>query len=78
MKRRNNEDRVMGGHKPTPSEDAPPMGNPMDFVTPSKFVMLASRRRYSEGHPLHGEESIEYKYMTAKDEDVLTNRSLLK
>ncbi len=78
MKRRNNEDRVLSGHKPTPQEDAPPMGNPMDFVAPSEFVMLPSRGRYPEGHPLYGQESIEIKYMTAKDEDVLTNRSLLK
>jgi hypothetical protein len=76
--RRNNEDRLMGGHKPTPSEDAPQMANPMDFVTPSEFVQLPSKGRYPEGHPLHGKESIEIRYMTAKDEDVLTNRSLLK
>tara|TARA_R100000458_G_C8276347_1_gene251633 strand:- start:1138 stop:1947 length:810 start_codon:yes stop_codon:yes gene_type:complete len=68
----------MGGHKPTPSEDAPPMLNPMDFVTPSEFVPLPSKGRYPEGHPLHGQDSIEIKYMTAKDEDILTNRSLLK
>jgi hypothetical protein len=76
--RRNNEDRLMGGHKPTPSEDAPQLGNPMDFVTPTQFVQLPSKGRYPEGHPLHGKDSIEIKYMTAKDEDVLTNRSLLK
>jgi hypothetical protein len=76
--RRNNEDRLMGGHKPTPSEDAPQMANPMDFVTPSEFVELPSKGRYPEGHPLHGKDSIEIRYMTAKDEDVLTNRSLLK
>lgn len=68
----------MGGHKPTPSEDTPPMANPMDFVTPSEIVTLPSLGRYPEGHPLHGEDSIEIRYMTAKDEDVLTNRSLLK
>lgn len=68
----------MGGHKPTPSEDSPQMANPMDFVTPSEIVQLPSRGRYPEGHPLHGEDSIEIKYMTAKDEDTLTNRSLLK
>mgnify|MGYP003625603024 FL=1 len=76
--RRNNEDRLMGGHKPTPSEDVPQMANPMDFVTPSEFVQLPSKGRYPEEHPLHGKDSIEIKYMTAKDEDVLTNRSLLK
>ena len=76
--RRNNEDRLMGGHKPTPTEDAPQMANPMDFVTPSEFVPLPSKGRYPEGHPLHGQDTIEIKYMTAKDEDTLTNRSLLK
>tara|TARA_B100001113_G_scaffold348240_1_gene341819 strand:- start:1526 stop:2338 length:813 start_codon:yes stop_codon:yes gene_type:complete len=69
---------MMGGHKPQPSEDAPPMANPMDFVTPTELVSLPSRGRYPKGHPLHGEDSIEIKYMTAKDEDTLTNRSLLK
>jgi len=68
----------MGGHKPTPSEDAPQMPNPMDFVTPTQFVDLPSKGRYPEGHPLQGKESIEIRYMTAKDEDILTNRSLLK
>ena len=68
----------MGGHKPTPSEDAPQLPNPMDFVTPSEFVTLPSRGRYPEGHPLHGKDSIEINYMTARDEDILTNRSLLK
>ncbi len=77
MKKRNNQDRMMGGHKPRPSEEAPQMANPMDFVTPTQFVQIPSKGRYPEGHPLCGEDSIEIKYMTAKDEDVLTNRSLL-
>lgn len=76
--RRNNEDRLMGGHKPTPSEEAPQMPNPMDFVTPTQFVDLPSKGRYPEGHPLQGKDTIEIRYMTAKDEDILTNRSLLK
>lgn len=76
--RRNNEDRLMGGHKPKPSEDAPQMPNPMDFVTPTQFVDLPSKGRYPDGHPLKGKDSIEIRYMTAKDEDILTNRSLLK
>jgi hypothetical protein len=76
--RRNNEDRLMGGHKPTPSEEVPQMPNPMDFVTPTELVDLPSKGRYPEGHPLHGCETIEIKHMTAKDEDILTNRSMLK
>ena len=76
--RRNNEDRLMGGHKPTPSEEVPQMANPMDFVTPTELVDLPSKGRYPEGHPLHGRETIEIKHMTARDEDILTNRSMLK
>ena len=68
----------MSGHKPTATEDVPQMANPMDFVTPSEFVPLPSKGRYPQGHPLHGQDSIEINYMTAKDEDILTNRSLLK
>ena len=68
----------MGGHKPQPTEDTPKMANPLDFVTPTEFVELPSKGRYPTGHPLCGQDTIEIKYMTAKDEDILTNRSLLK
>ena len=68
----------MGGHKPTPSEEAPQMANPMDFVTPTEIVDLPSMGKYPEGHPLCGMETIEIKHMTAKDEDILTNRTMLK
>lgn len=78
MKRRNNEDRLMGGHKPTPSQETLQMPNPMDFVTPTELVELPSLGRYPDGHPLAGVDSIEVKHMTAKDEDILTNRSMLK
>lgn len=76
--RRNNEERLLGGHKPTPSEDVPQMQNPMDFVAPTEWVSLPSLGRYPEGHPLKDKDSIEIRYMTAKDEDILTNRDLLK
>jgi len=76
--RRNNEDRLTGGHKPEKTEDPPPMANPMDFVTPTEFVELPSKGRYPTGHPLCGQDTIEIRYMTAKDEDLLTNQSLLR
>jgi predicted RNA-binding Zn-ribbon protein involved in translation (DUF1610 family) len=75
--RRNNEERLMQGHRPQPTEDAP-MANPLDFIAPTQLVDLPSKGRYPEGHPLHGKETVEIKFMTAKDEDILTNRSLLK
>lgn len=76
--RRNNEERLMKGHSPQKTEEVPMMTNPMDFVTPTEMVDLPSKGRYPEGHPMRGVESIEIKHMTAKDEDILTNRSLLK
>tara|TARA_R110000824_G_scaffold136200_1_gene299760 strand:- start:10706 stop:11497 length:792 start_codon:yes stop_codon:yes gene_type:complete len=49
------------------------------FVVPTELVDLPSGGRfYPEGHPLHGESTIEIKQMTAKEEDLLTSRSLLK
>jgi len=49
------------------------------FVVPTEFVELPSNGRfYSENHPLHGQTTIEIKQMTAKEEDILTSRTLLK
>jgi len=49
------------------------------FVVPTEFVELPSEGKYyPEGHPLHNTDSIEIKQMTAKEEDLLTSRTLLK
>ena len=49
------------------------------FVVPTEFVELPSQGKYyPDGHPLHGATSIEIKQMTAKEEDILTSRTLLK
>jgi len=49
------------------------------FVIPTEFVELPSGGKYyPPGHPLHGESAIEIKQMTAKEEDMLTSRTLLK
>tara|TARA_B100000131_G_scaffold292269_1_gene306559 strand:+ start:14087 stop:14863 length:777 start_codon:yes stop_codon:yes gene_type:complete len=49
------------------------------FVVPTEFVELPSEgKHYPEGHPLRGETSVEIKQMTAKEEDMLTSRTLLK
>lgn len=59
--------------------DLKQMLNPMDFVAPTDFVELPSKGKcYPEGHPLHGQETIEIKFMTAKEEDILTSKTLLK
>ena len=78
MFRRNNEDR-MGS--PAPQGETPPIeeqqeekASPvLNFTTPTEFVDLPSKGLYyPEGHPLHKQDSIEIKYMTAKDEDILS------
>jgi hypothetical protein len=61
--------------------EAPPISENsiLDFVFPTEFVDLPSQGRfYSEEHPLHNKESVEIRYMTAKDTDILTSKSLLK
>ena len=49
------------------------------FVVPTEFIELPSEGKYyPEGHPLCGETTIEIKQMTAREEDLLTSRTLLK
>jgi len=49
------------------------------WSVPTEFVTLPSGGRfYPQGHPLHNKTSVEIKYMTAKEEDILTSRALLK
>ncbi len=80
---RNNEDRT-GPVNPDNSTAATEATtaqtrSPLEFVTPTDFVELPSKGvGYSVNHPLHNKEVIEIKYMTAKEEDILTSRSLLK
>ena len=78
---RNNEDRT--GPRSTGADEVPAeirqMMNPMDFVAPTEFVELPSLGKgYAEAHPLYGQESIEIRFMTAKEKDMLTSETLLK
>jgi len=61
-------------------QDSPPQKNSiLNFVSPTDFVELPSKGLfYKEGHPLHNKEVIEIKFMTAKEEDILTNEALLR
>lgn len=80
MSPRNNEARVSA--KDTDLSTAaevtvPP--SPLSFVTPTEFVDLPSKGEYyAKGHPLHKQDTVEIRFMTAKDEDILTSRTLLK
>lgn len=51
----------------------------LSFVASTELVELPSKGFfYPEGHPLHKKEFIEIKQMTAKEEDILTNKSFIK
>ena len=75
---RDNNKRFSAGADPAPAvaDEAKPS---LDFATPTELVDLPSKGRfYPPNHPLHGQETIEIKYMTARDEDILTSPTLLK
>jgi|TARA_R110000824_G_scaffold31089_16_gene101594 hypothetical protein len=79
---RNNEERVGA----TPSSDAPisaldqgASNQQFAYVLPTEFVDIPSEGKfYPPEHPLHEQTSIEIRYMTAKEEDILTSQALLK
>ena len=70
---------------PTPEDEgtsavvASAAGSQFNWALPTEFVELPSKGKfYPPGHPLHNETTVEIKYMTAKEEDILTDRALLK
>jgi len=78
-----NTDRTGGPSTPPPDTAVPQQmmadNEPFSFVVPTEFVELPSQGRlYPEDHPLHNQTTIELKQMTAKEEDMLTSRALLK
>jgi len=76
---RDNSKRLTAAADPAPAMVSDETRIPLDFSTPTELVDLPSKGRYyPEGHPLCGQETIEIKFMTAKDEDILTSPSLLK
>ena len=63
----------------TTAPTTPAAPTSLSYITPTEFVELPSRGKfYSTDHPLCGKEVIEMRYMTAKDEDILTSPALLK
>ena len=70
----------MGAPKTAGAEPPPQAASEtLNFVVPTEFVELPSKGKYyPENHPLHMQESVEIRHMTAKDEDILTSRTLLK
>lgn len=79
---RNNEDRLGAN---IPRQDAVPLTQqlqsttPLEFMNPTEVVLLPSKGVfYPSHHPLHKKDSVEIKQMTAKEEDILSSRNLLK
>ena len=51
----------------------------LNFVIPTEFIELPTQGKfYPSDHPLHNAETVEMRYMTAKETDILTSTSLLK
>ncbi len=78
---RNNQRRTgpSGKKKLSPAIKASPSSAGLVYEVPTEFVELPSRGLfYSEDHPLHMQETVEIKFMTAKEEDILASTALLK
>ena len=58
---------------------AAPTKGTLSYVTPTEFVELPSGGRYyPPGHALYKQDTVEIRYMTARDEDILTSQTLLR
>jgi len=80
---RNSKSRLNKEVESTKPADADPVAalseGALTFTTPTEFVELPSGGDYyPEGHRLHGEQTVEIKFMTAKEEDILTSKTLIK
>ena len=81
---RNNSERLGVPATPDAAEDASAASQAaapasLSYVTPTEFVELpSSGKLYPPDHPLHNQETVEIRYMTAKDEDILTSKALLR
>ena len=74
-KERSERNAVFGDRGPTPSQAAADIGSdiPVERVPlPSKGLV------YPEGSPLHLAEAVDIRAMTAREEDILTSRALIK
>jgi len=78
---RNNQRRTRPSGQPqtaAPVKAAPSISG-LAYEVPTEFVELPSRGLfYPEDHPLHKQETVEIKFLTAKEEDILASTALLK
>ena len=76
MARRNNKSRV-GASTPDLAQSMSMKGG-LVYEAPTEFVELPTKGKlYPEGHPFHLREEVEIRYMTAKDEDILSSQTLI-
>lgn len=84
MSDRNDRNQIFGGQGPM---GGPPSGvmtrdvmkDDFGFEIPIESVPLPTRGAvYAEDNPLHGLETVDIRAMTAREEDILTSRALIK
>ena len=76
---RNNQERLGVQKSDSPALAEKTDNSLLNFVIPTELVDLPSKGKfYPSDHPLHNVDTIEIKYMTAKETDILTSASLLK
>ena len=81
MARRNNPERFAAPQQDdtSPATIENSQADPLAFVVPTEFVNLPSQGKYyAASHPLHGAETLEIRYMTAREEDLLSSQGLLE
>jgi hypothetical protein len=82
MSGRNNLDRLGApdqGAEATAATVSSQQPTGMQFVAPTEIVDLPSKGKYyPPEHPLHGKTTVEIRYMTARDEDILVNKSYIQ
>lgn len=82
MSGRNNLDRLGApemGADTTPAAVSSQQPTGMQFVAPTEIVDLPSKGKYyPQDHPLHNKSTVEIRYMTARDEDILVNKSYIQ
>ena len=73
-----NSSRVQAVSTPPAPEEVPSQET-VRRTANTDFVELPSGGRfYQQGHPLHNKDVVEIRFMTARDEDILTSPTLLK
>jgi len=66
-------------HDDAPAAAAATQTQEFNWSNPTEFVDLPSGGKYyPEGHPLHNQDALEIRFMTAKEEDILTSQSLIR